>query len=104
LETLTNRVDALEAKINAMNLKISETCTNMADVIAYVDANMADMKDFLAEVVKKLPNPKRLEVRGSNSVLYNLSLSLVDCWYLKEDFDLTFRMLSHWIRISYCFS
>lgn len=55
-------MDEIDAKINAMNKKIAETCTNMADVIAYVDANMADMKDFLADVVKKLPNPKRLEV------------------------------------------
>ena len=36
----------------------------MSDVIAYVDANMADMKDVLAEVVKKLPTPKRLQIDG----------------------------------------
>ena len=37
----------------------------MSDVIAYVDANMADMKDFLAEVVKKLPAPVRLQIDGT---------------------------------------
>eukprot|EP01031_Cornospumella_fuschlensis_P037374 gene37374-45383_t len=61
LETLTNRVDELDARVRALNTKVAETCSNMADVIAYVDANMADMKDFIAEVTKKLPAPKRLE-------------------------------------------
>lgn len=63
LETLTTRVDELDARVKALNNKVAETCSNMAEVIAYVDANMADMKDFIAEVAKKLPAPKRLEVR-----------------------------------------
>ncbi len=44
---------------------MAQTCSNLSDVIAYVDANMADMKDFLAEVVKKLPQPKRLQIDGT---------------------------------------
>lgn len=59
----------LDAKVKALNNKVAETCSNMADVIAYVDANMADMKDFIAEVAKKLPAPKRLEVSRSLHVV-----------------------------------
>jgi cellulose synthase/poly-beta-1,6-N-acetylglucosamine synthase-like glycosyltransferase len=62
LAIVTSRVDDLEVKVNALNKKVAETCSNMSDVIAYVDANMADMKDFIANIVKKLPTPKRLEV------------------------------------------
>jgi hypothetical protein len=39
---LEGRIDEMEAKINALNSKVHECCHNFEDVIAYVDANIAD--------------------------------------------------------------
>ena len=64
LSTLNVRMDDLEARVEALNSKVAETCANFDDVKAYVDANIAEMKDFVGEIAKKLPSPKRLEVVG----------------------------------------
>jgi len=64
LESLENRVDAIEEAITAMNGKISKTCGNFEDVVKYIDSNMAEMKEFLATVAKKLPQPQKLSVIG----------------------------------------
>jgi uncharacterized coiled-coil protein SlyX len=98
LETLTVRVDAMEARIKEMNSKIAQTCTNMADVIAYVDANMADMKDFLAEVVKKLPNPKRLEVVGT---LRKTLILHFECTKTGLEYPITSHEWSKWLKIGF---
>lgn len=98
LETLTNRVDELDAKINALNNKVAETCHNMADVIAYVDANMADMKDFLAEVVKKLPAPKRLEVVGTLRKTFILHFECVRTGY---EFPIVSYDWSKWLKMGF---
>eukprot|EP01038_Epipyxis_sp_PR26KG_P003966 gene3966-5686_t len=98
LEILTLRVDELDAKIGAMNVKISQSCSNMADVIAYIDANMADMKDFLADVVKKLPNPKRLEVVGT------LRKSLIlhfECVRTGYEYPIVSHEWSKWLKIGF---
>jgi hypothetical protein len=76
LASLELRVDLVEAKINELNNKVAESCANFEDVIAYVDAHVADLKDFIGDVVKKLPTPKRLEVCLSVSLTLCLSLSL----------------------------
>jgi hypothetical protein len=60
--SLHTRMGAVEAKITEMNGKITETCQDMDAVKAYVDANIADVKDFIGEVVKKLPNPVKFSV------------------------------------------
>jgi uncharacterized protein (DUF111 family) len=44
LESLEIRVDAVELKISQLNSKVAESCANFEDVMAYVDANMADSK------------------------------------------------------------
>lgn len=59
---VTKRIDDLDAKVNEMNDRVAESCKSYEDVIAYVDKNIADVKDFVGEIVKKLPLPKRLEV------------------------------------------
>lgn len=98
LEDLTLRVDVLDAKINALNSKVAETCHNMADVIAYVDANMADMKDFLAEVVKKLPKPKRLEVVGTLRKTLYLHFECIHSGY---EFGITSTDWSKWLKMGF---
>lgn len=98
LETLTNRVDELDARVKALNTKVSETCHNMADVIAYVDANMADMKDFLADVVKKLPKPKRLEVVGT---LRKTLILHFECCHTGYEFPITSAEWSKWLKMGF---
>ena len=62
LEKVEDRLDDLEKMVGALNSKVSEACTNFADVKAYVDKNISEVKDFVGEIVKKLPQPGRLEV------------------------------------------
>lgn len=98
LEQLTKKVEELDKKINALNSKVSETCQNMSDVIAYVDANMADMKDFLAEVVKKLPTPKRLQIDGR----LRKSLILVfECCDTGLEYGIVTTEWSKWLKMGF---
>jgi hypothetical protein len=62
VDALHDRLDEVETKITEMNGNISDTCHDMDAVQAYVDANIADVKDFIGEVVKKLPNPVKFSV------------------------------------------
>lgn len=98
LESLTLRVEVLDAKVNALNVQVAETCTNMADVIAYVDANMADMKDFLAQVAKKLPQPKRLEVVGT---LRKTLILHFECARTGLEFPITSHDWSKWLKMGF---
>lgn len=98
LESLSARVDEVEARITALNSKVSQTCHNLADVIAYVDANMADMKDFLADVAKKLPQPKRLEVIGK--FRKTLVLHFV-CCHTGLEYPITSTEWSKWLKMGF---
>jgi len=58
------KVDALEAKVNAMNDAFASQCKNFKEVSAMMDKKIAEVKDFVGEIVKKLPQPCKLEVVG----------------------------------------
>ena len=60
---LHDRVDAVEAKVAEMNGQITETCHDMDAVVAYVDAHVAEVKEFIATVAMKLPQPERFSVQ-----------------------------------------
>ncbi len=47
-----------------LNGEFSKQCKTFEDVSAMMDKKMADLKDFVGEVVKKLPQPCRLVVVG----------------------------------------
>jgi hypothetical protein len=98
LKEVTLRVDILDAKVNALNTKVAETCTNMADVLAYVDANMADMKDFLAQVTKRLPQPKRLEIVGT---LRKTLILHFECCRTGMEFPITSHDWSKWLKMGF---
>eukprot|EP01034_Spumella_vulgaris_P027260 gene27260-33954_t len=98
LLVLTEKVSALDKKVNALNAKVAQTCTNLSDVIAYVDANMADMKDFLAEVVKKLPTPKRLQIDGT---LRKTLILVFECSRTGLEFGITSTEWSKWLKIGF---
>jgi len=62
LETIEKRVDSLEQKINEMNDAVKNSCANFDEVKKYIDDNIADVKDFVGEIVKKLPKPSQLVI------------------------------------------
>merc|ERR1719195_1198460 len=62
LETIEKRVDSLEEKINEMNDAVKNSCANFDEVKKYIDDNIADVKDFVGEIVKKLPKPSQLVI------------------------------------------
>ena len=64
LENMSNRMDALETMVKEMNDKIAQSCSNFEEVKAYVDKNIVQLKDFVGEVVKKLPMPTAMTVIG----------------------------------------
>lgn len=57
-------IRALSADIDAQNKKISEMVHSVDDLKEYVDENVAELKDFLAQIAKKLPIPVELSTEG----------------------------------------
>lgn len=98
LKGVNTRIDNLEARIDAMNAKIAETCTNFEDVKAYVDQNMADIKDFVGEIVKKLPNPKRLEVVGT---LRKTLILHFECVHTGREYPIESKEWSKWLKMGF---
>ena len=64
LGALVERVAAIDRKMHDLNANMKEMCSNMGDVEKYVQDNIADVKQFLGTVVKKLPQPTKLTVDG----------------------------------------
>jgi hypothetical protein len=64
LKKTDERLDALETKVAAMNEDFAATCHNMEEVSALMDKKIGDLKEFVGEIVKKLPQPCQLEVVG----------------------------------------
>jgi uncharacterized membrane protein YgcG len=65
LKKTDQRVDALEARIDALNGEFGAACANMDEVSKLMDKKIAEVKDFIGEVVKKLPQPCKLVVLGT---------------------------------------
>jgi len=98
LAVVTARVDDLEVRVNELNTKVAESCKNYEDVIAYVDKNIRDVKDFIGDVVKKLPIPKRLEVVGT--VRKALVLHF-ECAHTGYEFPITSHEWSKWLKMGF---
>lgn len=64
LKKVDERLAALEAKVAAMNDEFSKQCANFDEVNALMDSKIADLKDFVGEVVQKLPQPVQLVMVG----------------------------------------
>jgi len=65
VDDLHSRVDAVEHRINEMNVQISEACGDFEEVKKYVDDNIADVKDFVGDIAKRLPTPCQFSVLGT---------------------------------------
>lgn len=62
LKSVDAKVDALDAKVSELNSRVKETCSDFDEVKAYVDANISELKEFVGEIAKKLPQPSRLTI------------------------------------------
>jgi hypothetical protein len=98
LQILEVRIDAIEVKITELNNKVADSCANFEDVMAYVDANIADVKDFIGDVVKKLPTPKRLEVVGT---LRKTLILHFECVHTGREFPVVSKEWSKWLKMGF---
>lgn len=98
LKSVNTRIDNLEARIDAMNARIAETCTNFEEVKAYVDQNIADVKDFVGEIVKKLPSPKRLEVVGR---IHKTLILHFECVHTGREYPIETKDWSKWLKMGF---
>jgi hypothetical protein len=64
LSAVVERVAAIDRAMHDLNNNMKEMCSNIDEVEKYVQDNIADVKQFLGTVVKKLPNPNKLTVEG----------------------------------------
>lgn len=98
LKGLNTRIDSLEERIDAMNARVAETCTNFEEVKAYVDQNIADVKDFVGEIVKKLPQPKRLEVVGRMRKTLILHF---ECVHTGREYPIESKDWNKWLKMGF---
>jgi len=63
LKTTTQKVDALELRVNELNDEFKK-CSSVEAVSALMDKKIAELKEFVGQMVKKLPQPVKLEVVG----------------------------------------
>ena len=54
----------LASKIDENNKKISEAATSTEALMEYIDDNIAMVKDFIADIIKKLPTPNSFDTQG----------------------------------------
>lgn len=54
----------LELSIEEQNRRIGEAVKSTEDLRKYVDENVSELKDFIAQINKKLPIPKRFSTKG----------------------------------------
>ena len=64
LKGVDERLDALEAKVAALNDDFSKQCSNFEEVSAMMDKKVAELKEFVGGIVQKLPQPCKLVVIG----------------------------------------
>jgi len=64
----------------------------------YVDANIAEVKDFVGEIVKKLPTPSRLAVQGT--LRKTLILYFV-CVHTGREFPIESHDWNKWLKIGF---
>jgi hypothetical protein len=64
LQKTDKKVDDLSARVDALNADFGKSCANFEQVSAMMDKKIAEVKDFVGEIVKKLPQPCKLEVVG----------------------------------------
>merc|ERR1712079_582375 len=63
LTTVAEAVERHDIEIDGLNAKIKSTCKDVESLRVYMDQNTAELKAFLAQVVKRLPVPCSFDVQ-----------------------------------------
>jgi hypothetical protein len=96
-EHLSGRIDEMEEKIESLNAGCANSA-NFDEVVAYIDANIKDVKDFLGDVAKKLPAPKRLEVVGTLRKTFILHF---ECCHTGREYPIKSADWSKWLKMGF---
>lgn len=57
-------VRSLASKIEEQNEKIKNAAKSVDDLMEYVDENITELKEFIAEIAKKIPTPRTFSTEG----------------------------------------
>jgi hypothetical protein len=63
LSGLESRVNEIENRMQEMNSAIKACCNSQAGVERYIEEQISEVKEFIAEVVKKLPVPTQITTK-----------------------------------------
>jgi hypothetical protein len=63
-EALALDVDRLEKRCDELNGRVTGACADWEQVKAFMEENVREVKDFIADIVKKLPQPSGFGVDG----------------------------------------
>lgn len=94
---LSTRIDDMAETIAHLNAGCAKS-VNFDQVIAYIDANIKDVKDFLGDVAKKLPAPKRLEVVGTLRKTFILHF---ECCHTGREYPIKSADWSKWLKMGF---
>jgi hypothetical protein len=75
------RLKKLEEKVAGMNEEIKQSCNDLASVQQYIDANVAELKEFMAGVTKKLPMPLFVTTEKGKGML-GFGKKVVKLWFI----------------------
>ena len=97
---------SLASRIEEQNAKIKEAVKSVDDLTRYVDENVTILKDFIAEVAKKLPVPSGFSTKGRirKTLILEFSCSAngKSCLYPKDRvFTTETKAWSKWLKIAF---
>lgn len=87
----------MEAKINELNNKVAESCSSFEDVMAYVDAHVADCKRNFMIVLLDYFFSEGFHWRRREKAA--LAKALRSRGYSAKDFNFALRVCPHRLRI-----
>ncbi len=97
---------SLASQIEEQNAKIKEAVKSVDDLIKYVDDNVSILKDFIADVTKKLPVPIGFSIKGKirRTLILEFACSAngKSCLYPKDRvFTTETKAWSKWLKIAF---
>eukprot|EP01038_Epipyxis_sp_PR26KG_P004367 gene4367-6179_t len=97
LEKFALRLNEMESKVTMLNDSV-KNLGSFDEIVAYIDRNIKEVKDFLGSVVMKLPLPGRLEVVGS--LRKTLILHFV-CSKTGLEFPVPSKDWNKWLKVGF---
>eukprot|EP00002_Diphylleia_rotans_P031068 TRINITY_DN6432_c0_g1_i1.p1 TRINITY_DN6432_c0_g1~~TRINITY_DN6432_c0_g1_i1.p1 ORF type:complete len:602 (+),score=135.74 TRINITY_DN6432_c0_g1_i1:66-1871(+) len=123
LETVSTKVEVQEKKVEEVKKDIEETKEKVAeqekrlqeielitnDVKKYVDENIAQLKEFVAGIVKKLPVPMNFTTQDAYfkthkklQLHFSCAKKTPKCIYSTKTFIAETVQINKWIKVAYC--